>query len=156
MKALTLLKAMLNFLATILIKKQILRWGILILFLALVTTSVYFYRAYRTLKDNMANPILRAQEGVKEWVPKVGKLMALPDENPTVATVTDVEKLKDQQFFANAANGDIVLFYASLKKAILYRPSLNKIIDVSILTLASKDQTATPSAQATESGQKTQ
>lgn len=143
----------LSFVKNLFAKKHIFRWGIVVLLVVTVSTSLYFYREYRNLKDNMANPVLRAQEGVKEWVPKVGKLMVLPNENPTVATVTDVEKLKDQPFFTNAANGDIVLFYASLKKAILYRPSINKIIDVSILTLATKEETATASAQATESGQ---
>lgn len=39
---------------------------------------------------------------------EVKKLMELPDENPTVATITDIEKLKEQAFFQKGKNGDIV------------------------------------------------
>ena len=66
----------------------------------------------------------QAQAEVDLLVTNVGKLLALPDdEKPTVATITDVEKLKDQVFFKNAMNDDKVLIYTKAKKAILYRPS---------------------------------
>lgn len=42
----------------------------------------------------------------------------------------DPEKLRDQPFFANAQRGDKVLIYANAKKAILYNPPSNKIIEV--------------------------
>lgn len=94
----------------------------------LLSAGGYFaYNKYLTLKD----PVKAAEEEVNDVVNKVGKLMELPkDEEPTVATVSDVNKLKDQAFFQKAQNGDKVLIYAQAKKAILYRPSINKIIDV--------------------------
>ena len=86
-----------------------------------------------------------AAEEVKKIVASVGKLMELPQgEEPTVATVTDVDKLKDQPFFQRAKNDDKVLIYTSEKRAILYRPSTNKIIDVAPVNLS---QQSTPSGQ---------
>lgn len=76
---------------------------------------------------------------------KVGKLIELPTgETPTVATVSDITKLKDQPFFANAKNGDKVLIYAKAKKAILYRPTENKLIEVALYNPPALAQT-TPS-----------
>jgi len=76
---------------------------------------------------------------VNEIAGKVGKIMMLPNESPTLATVTDVGKLKNQSFFANAENGDKVLIFPSTQKAILYRPGVNKIIEVAFLTAASQE-----------------
>ena len=62
--------------------------------------------------------------------------MTLPTgESPNVATIIDKDKLKDQAFFNNAENGDKVLIYTKAQKAIIYRPSTNKIINVGPITL---------------------
>jgi hypothetical protein len=87
--------------------------------------AVYFYQ-----QANVNSPE-QSQKELDEVVAKVGKLMVLPaDETPTLATVSDPEKLKDQKFFANAKTGDKVLIYSRAQKAVLYSPSLNKIIEV--------------------------
>lgn len=71
---------------------------------------------------------------VEQLVEAVGKLMILPsDEQPTIATVQDLAKLQGQPFFAQAQVGDKVLIYTNAKKAILYRPGQNKIIEVAPL-----------------------
>ena len=89
------------------------------------------------------NPEQAAQAEVNRYVEEIGKLYALPgDEKPSVATVRDKEQLKDQQFFARAENGDITLIYTNAKLAILYRPSTNKIVNVSTVTI--QDQPDTP------------
>ncbi len=70
----------------------------------------------------------------KELLEKVGKLVVLPvGETPTIATVSDLSKLKDQPFFAKAQPGDKVLIYSTAKRAILYRPSTNQIIELAPL-----------------------
>ncbi len=80
------------------------------------------------------------EDQVKELqrtVKSVSRLMILPEtEQPTLATVSDVSKLKDQAFFANAKTGDKVLIYPNSRKAILYSPSLDKIVEVSSLNLS--------------------
>jgi hypothetical protein len=61
---------------------------------------------------------------------RLADAMILPDEQPTFATVSDVTKLRSQPFFAHAVNGDKLLVYGEAKKAILFRPSTNKIIEI--------------------------
>jgi len=62
--------------------------------------------------------------------------MELPKEEvPTIATISDKEKLKGQVFFDAAENGDILFAYTTAMKAILYRPSTNKIINVAPITI---------------------
>ena len=64
-------------------------------------------------------------------VEKVGNLTPLPhDEIPTIAVVKDLKPLKGLPFFADARVGDYVLIYVSASRAILYRPSTDKIIEV--------------------------
>ncbi len=75
----------------------------------------------------------------------MGRLITLPEgEEPTVATITDIEKLKDQTFFQKAKNGDKVIIYTNAKKAILYDPIARKIIDVAPVNIG------TPSASAAQ------
>lgn len=83
-----------------------------------------------------ANSKVASENELKEVVEKVGKLMVLPEgETPTLATVADPEKLKDQKFFINAKTGDKVLIYANSQKAILYNPASNKIVEVAPVNL---------------------
>src|SRR4051794_20357008 len=67
-------------------------------------------------------------------IEKVGKIILLPEETPTLATVSDLQALKnqDQSFYQNAKVGDIVLFYSKAKKAIIYDPRANMIINVAL------------------------
>ncbi len=82
----------------------------------------------------------KEDEQIKELqktVKLVSRLMVLPEgEQPTLATVSDASKLKDQAFFANAKTGDKVLIYPNSRKAVLYSPSLDKIVEVSSLNLS--------------------
>lgn len=96
-------------------------------------TAYYFYSQYSSLKSD---PQVLAKKEAASLVEKVGKLIILPEgEEPTVATVSDPEKLKNQQFFANAKAGYKVLIYTNSKKAILYDPALNKIVEVAPLNI---------------------
>lgn len=64
-------------------------------------------------------------------VSRVGKLIILPDnEIPTYGTVADVSKLKNQVFFQKAVDGDEILIYQKAKMTILYRKSINKIVNI--------------------------
>lgn len=117
--------------------------GILgILVIVLGVTSVLFYRKYSDVK---ANPQKYAQETVDSLVAEVKQLMVLPEgESPTVATVVDPQKLKDQAFFANAITGDKVLIYARARKAVLYSPSTHRIVEVAPLNIGEPAGTPTP------------
>ncbi|MBI3458733.1 hypothetical protein HY061_00510, partial [Candidatus Azambacteria bacterium] len=92
--------------------------------------SYYFYNQYKKVQQQLQN-LPKSVEARQQLIDTVARLIELPKgEAPLVATVSDASKLKNQPFFQVAANGDKVLIYAKAKKAILYRPSTNKIIDV--------------------------
>lgn len=84
-----------------------------------------------------------SQKEMKDLLSQIGKLIVLPEgEQPIIATVNDPEQLKGQAFFANAKKGDKVLIYNVARKAILYSPELNRVIDIAPLSAPSP--TATP------------
>lgn len=96
-----------------------------ILLVVAIGVGIYFYQ-----KATM-DPQKEAQKELQATIVAIGKLMVLPtDESPTMATVSDPEKLKGQSFFIHAQKGDKVLIYSASQKAILYNPSLNKIVEV--------------------------
>jgi hypothetical protein len=108
--------------------RKIIVISFLVLFLGSVLSAGYFFHKWRTLKNN---PNAQVEDENKMLISKVGKLMLLPvDEQPTIATVTDPAKLADQAFFANAKVGYKVLVFGVAKKAILYDPENNLIIEV--------------------------
>ena len=122
-------------------------------FIVLVILGVIFYiygYQYRRHNDSInyeksissdvveeikADVEVEKKDEVEVLLEKIGELIDLPNETPTIARIDDVTKVADQPFFVNAANGDIVLFYTSAEKAILYRPSTHKIIEVSSIVL---------------------
>lgn len=90
--------------------------------------NIYLWNKVSVLQQN---PTEINDKDLKDTTEKVSKLMIIPqDETPTLATVSDPEKLKDQPFFANAKTGFKVLVYTKAQKAILYDPFLNKIVEV--------------------------
>ena len=94
-----------------------------------------------TLQQQAQQQGQASPEEVKKLVEEVGKLIVLPEgEDPTVATITDKEKLKDVAFFDKAENEDKVLIYVTARKAYLYRPSTQKIIEVATLNLNTASQ----------------
>jgi len=107
----------------------------LILIIAIIPTIYFFVQNKNT--ENKLNDLQNNSQSsatLDEVVKQVGKLVLLPSgEQPTLATVSDVAKLQSQPFFSGAANGDKVLVYNKAKKAILYRPSLNKIVEMAPL-----------------------
>lgn len=91
------------------------------------------------------------QEELNEILEKVGRLILLPNELPTLATVTDLSELRGQEFFENATIDDKVLIYTEAQKAILYRPSEDRIIEVGTVTVedVSDQEVADPATNPT-------
>ena len=132
-------------------KKNILIGSVALVVLIISGSFGFLYYKYTSAQAEASRLRELANAGTTEEVDSlvtiVGKLMELPSgENPTVATIKDKEKLTDQPFFARAENGDRVLIYAQAKKAILYRPDTNKIIEVSVINIGQNQTSATPSA----------
>ena len=122
-------------------KKWMLWVLVTVLVVGLGGTTYYFYNKYQKATGK------NADREIKQLVDKVGKMILLPDEVPTMATVTDKSKLAGQKFFRNAKNNDKVLIFSLASKAILYRPDENKIIEVASVTMNDQGQASvtTPS-----------
>ena len=113
--------------------KSLIPYFLIAAVLVAVGFAGYFWYEASALKKN---PQRAAQEETKKLLANVSELIILPEgENPTIATVTDPEKLKDQPFFANAQTGDKVLIYTNSRKAILYSPTQNKIVEVAPINI---------------------
>lgn len=127
-------------------KKTIMLVGIgLLLVLIAAAPSYYFYTEYSKAQMQLKNPTKAAQMELEETIKKVSKHILLPNEAPTMATVSDVSKLNGQAFFANAKNGDKVLIFSQAKKAVLYRPDQDILVEVSALEVAEKKASTSPS-----------
>lgn len=126
--------------------KNVLIAGFIVLIIGVVSLSFYFERQYQKNKKlTLGSTSTAAKEQVESLTEKVGRLIVLPEgEDPTVATVSDKSKLQDQRFFARAENGDKVLIYAKAGQAILYRPSINKIIEVGPINLDQNNPSPEP------------
>jgi len=119
-------------------KFYIISGALSILLLIFAGVAVYFYLQFSEIKKNPQKVALAETEAL---VNRVSKLIVLPEgETPTVATVTDPERLKDQPFFAKAKKGDKVLIYTDAKKAILYDPVANKIMEVAPVNIGTPQQ----------------
>ena len=104
-----------------------------------LTLAGFFGYQWYTKKQESQKPkeaILKPEN----LVAQVDKLIVLPTgETPIIATVSDVETLKQNQpFFVNAKNGDKVLIYQEAKKAFLYDPISDKIVDVGFVNFSNQ------------------
>lgn len=109
--------------------------SMLVLLIGALGATYYFYQ-----KANATAP-KDPMKDLQQTIAMVGKHLVLPtDETPTMATVSDPEKLKDQAFFANAKKGDKVLIYANAQKAILYDPSSDRIVEVAPINTNTANQ----------------
>ena len=96
----------------------------------LAISGFYYYQyeqtktQLETLKQNTKTT------NTKDLIDKVSNLTVLPkDEVPTVATITNIEDLKNVSFFKLAQNGDKLLIYTKAKRTIIYRESSNQIVE---------------------------
>lgn len=109
---------------------------LVVIAVALAALTFFFYRQYQNIKKN---PNQIAQAEIDAVTANVGRIIDLPkDETPTLATVQDKDKLKDQAFFSMAENGDKILIYTKSKKAIIYRPKDNRLVNVGPIVIDPK------------------
>jgi len=118
-------------------KEWVLVVVILVIIIAAAGSGGYYFSQTQKGQSIFAPFKSTSDNQLEGVVSQVGKLMVLPNETPQLATVSDVTKLANQPFFAHAQDGDKVLIYQNAKKAILYRPSVNKIIEVAPVNIPS-------------------
>lgn len=113
------------------LKKNI-SWFLMAMLFLVGAVAVNYYYQFQLVKTN---PQKVVQQETKDLIGAVARLIVLPSEEPTIATVADPGKLSNQPFFAHAQKGDKVLIYANAKKAVLYSPIKNRIIEVAPLNI---------------------
>lgn len=93
----------------------------------------YFFMQWSALQKN---PNVVNERKIREVETRIARLIEVPaGELPTLATVSDIEQLKDQPFFKNAKIGDQVLIYSNARRAYLYDPAANVIVEVASLNI---------------------
>lgn len=121
--------------------------AIIVLTVALVAAvglGIYLYMQNQDLRNNPESSQQAQQDKANKMKDKVAKLIEVPtDETPTLATVTDADKLKDQPFFQGAQNDDVILLFPQAKRAIIYRESENKLINVGPIAITSDSSAGT-------------
>lgn len=117
---------------------------LIVILVLLAGGAAYLYMQVASLTQD---PDALARKEAEDLVAVVGKLILLPtDELPTVATVSDPTKLAGQAFFAKAKVGDKVLLYPNSRKAYLYDPEANRVLEVAPINLG-QTGSPTPSIQ---------
>ena len=117
-----------------------------IVLLVIVITSLsfggYFYYKFRALKNN---PNAQVQKEAEDLLAQVAQIYLIPTgEEPTIATVSDPNALKNQSFFTQSQKGDKVLIFTKAGRAVLYRPSINKIIETAPINNDKNEQNKPP------------
>jgi hypothetical protein len=84
----------------------------------------------RQLEEIKASSRNSGEELANEILEKVNDLVDIPlDPRPTVATISDIDRLKEaNDFFSVADNGDYLILTGS--RALLYDPDRNIVLDV--------------------------
>ena len=132
-------------------KKSVIAAFVVLLILTIGSSAagIYYYSQYKTLERRLADPTAQVSEILK----KVGKLIELPTgEEPTVATVNDAEKIRNQPFFSKAQNGYTVILYTNSRMAILFDEKNNKIINVGTINVGTPSASPNPTEAPDASG----
>ncbi len=94
----------------------------------------FYYTSHRVIQ--VTNTQTSASAGTEdavldETIRELSAFIVLPEnDTPILAVVSDPKALAGETFFAHAEVGDRVLIYKQSRKAILYRPSIKKIIEM--------------------------
>ena len=115
--------------------------GILVAMGLSVSFKMYWDSQQKLAKLQTANPEVFSEFEADALVAKVARHMLLPNEKPLINTVSEVEKLRGEPFYAQAENGDKVLVFS--RRAILYSPVQDRIIEIGFI----RTTTPTPVAE---------
>lgn len=140
-------------------KGKVLMAIVIVILLVLITAVAYLGWNWLQMRKQLQK--LTMPQGVQELqkkqnqetLDKLSKHIILPTgEDPIIATVTDAAALKkDSPFYDLAENNDIVVIYTKAKKAYLYDPEGDKILNVGPVI---SEDSSSPSPSPTPSSSK--
>lgn len=103
-----------------------------LIFIILIIVAVVAISLLRHSHGNNTPQNLPAAED------KISRHMLLPkNEKPALLTVVDKSKLESPFLKSKAQNGDIILVYKYNQLAIIYRPSIDRIVGVGTVSIDS-------------------
>lgn len=110
--------------------RKILTVFYLVLLLASMSASLFFYLKYKKERVIILKPEMKIEKTSEVLSDKVNKLvrLAIPEE-PNVFVING-NTPRNQPFLVEAKNGDVLLLYLKNKKAILYDPQVNQILKI--------------------------
>lgn len=124
----------------------------LFLWLLIIVTLVILVLAFEGGRWSVyrEHPELSSTEQANVILTNVGKLIQLPNEQPTMATINDAASAKKAQpFLVNAVNGDVLIVFPNAAEALLYRPSTNKLIAVGPVDNGQNNRVTMPAPEST-------
>lgn len=73
-----------------------------------------------------------SEQQIQDLIRAVRRHIVLPeDEEPLVATIVNIDQLvAEQPFYQGASNGDILMIYGSVAKALIYDPRADRLVNV--------------------------
>ncbi len=134
------------------IKQKIRQLNVKVILVVIVLTVISAFATMQYQENQRLKTVEGQQELTKQQIDdvksKVGKLIILPDEEPVVASIENVKELKKTQpFYVNVSNGDWLLVFQESKRAIIYSPERDILVNVGSLDISSQ--------RASEASQKT-
>lgn len=101
------------------------QWIIIVSSIVIIIAGTYYY--YSPMGSKNSDETI---------VTNVSHLMLLPRERPIVAYLRQANLLhKQQPFYADVIDGDVLLIFPKIGRAIIYRPSGNLIINAGPFSL---------------------
>lgn len=117
-------------------KKGFVKFLLPLVIVALLGALAFLYIQYDNAQKEivkLGDPayISELQENqAKITLDRLGKIMLLPDESPTIATIVDADALRGENelFYKDAQNGDKLIIFSD--KAILFREGEDLVVNV--------------------------
>jgi len=73
---------------------------VILISIAIAATALLARTKPELLGIPQSQALIDSQDEINKLIEEVGKIIVLPEgENPTIATVTELDKVKDQKFF---------------------------------------------------------
>jgi len=110
------------------------------------------------IQNTPTKSVILQQDLESNLIKKLAKHILLPkDEKPVIATINDAASLaKDQIFYKDAENGDVVFVFQKAAKAIIYSPDRDIIINVGPIFLQDKQTPVKTETTSTGNAEQTQ
>lgn len=134
-----------NNLRSLLIEKGAFNIFIILIILIVTTLSSYSIIKYKKTKNTLllSSSSMLGENTSQNNLNNLSKLMWLPKESkpPRIFEITDPKLLSnDQPFYAGSNVGDILIIFDESKKAIIYSPKRNIIINTGTFVYKNDDE----------------